>query len=386
MEKLLHDAARQNVAADIISFLANKYPEGMTIQNKEGKTPLALAIAGSLDDHNKCTEAADLLMKIEFNMKMLNGKDWVMYARKNIGQIRTLYSKNASKWEYTSVKHLLSLHKRNPHHVKTPDGTDTKQWLPLFYAINGDAPKDVVKHLYELYPKAIEHKDSYKCLPLHLAAEKNRGMHIPFLVQKYPYALRIKDTENKTPLERAIFCESNIAERILTKLEKKYKERLDEEEALGNVRDNTLRKKYWLRAREVDNLFSTSDKWEQTTVETVSYLQKCHPKDCETLGVGGVLPFHIAIRNNAKVDVLKLLYEFYPPCIMHADNLGWLPIHYAAESNRIDIVLWLVELNPVSLKARDKKGRTAWDIAQTQKNNEVADILEQCAQEQGIDL
>ena len=44
------------------------------------------------------------------------------------------------------------------------------------------------------------------------------------------------------------------------------------------------------------------------------------------------------------------------------------------------------ELNPVSLKARDKKGRTAWDIAQTQKNNEVADILEQCAQEQGIDL
>ena len=71
---------------------------------------------------------------------------------------------------------------------------------------------------------------------------------------------------------------------------------------------------------------------------------------------------------------------------MHADNLGWLPIHYAAESNRIDIVLWLVELNPVSLKARDKKGRTAWDVAQNQKNNEVADILEQCAQEQGIDL
>ena len=122
---------------------------------------------------------------------------------KNIGQILTLYSKNASKWEYTSVKHLLSLHKRNPHHVKTPDGTNTKQWLPLFYAINGDAPKDVVKHLHELYPKAIEHKDSCQYLPLHPAAE-NRGMHIPFLVQKYPYALRIKDTEGKTPLKRAI--------------------------------------------------------------------------------------------------------------------------------------------------------------------------------------
>ena len=33
-------------------------------------------------------------MKIEFNMKMLNEKDWVIYARKNIGQILTLYSKN----------------------------------------------------------------------------------------------------------------------------------------------------------------------------------------------------------------------------------------------------------------------------------------------------
>ena len=385
-EVALHDAARQNVSADIINFLANKYPEGMTIQNKEGKTPLDLAKLGSLDDQNKCKEAADLLMKIEFDMKMQNGEDWMMYARKNIGQIRTLYSRSVTKWEYTSVKHLLGLHHRNPHHVKTPNGTDTKQWLPLFYAINGDAPKDVVKHLYELHPKAIEHKDSYKYLPLHLAAEKNRGMHIPFLVQKYPYALRIRDTESKTPLERAIFCESHIAERILTNLEKKYKERLDEEEALGNVTDTALRKRYWHRAREIDNLFSTSDKWERTTVETVTYLTKCHPKDCETLGVGGVLPFHIAIRNNARVNVLKLLYELYPPCVKHSDNFGWLPIHYAADSNRVDIVSWLADLNPISLKACDKKGRTAWDIAKTQKHDEVADTLEQCAHEHGIDL
>ena len=79
---------------------------------------------------------------------------------------------------------MISGHIKSPHHVKTPDGTDAKQWLPIFYAIYSDAKKDVVKKLYELYPKSIEYKDSYKFLPLHIAAEKNRGMHIPFLVQK----------------------------------------------------------------------------------------------------------------------------------------------------------------------------------------------------------
>ena len=383
-EILLHDAARNNVSADILTFLTDKYPEGMTIQNKQECTALDLAKAGSYKDTNKCKAARDLLLKIEFNMKIMNEKDYIKFARKNIGQIKTLYSKNMTRWEYTSVKHVRNLHIKSPHHVKTPDGTDAKQWLPIFYAIYSDAKKDVVKKLYELYPKSIEYKDSYKFLPLHIAAEKNRGMHIPFLVQKFPYALRMQDTEGKTPLKRAIYCKSKMAIDLLTNLENKYKHQLDEHEKVGNIGNTLLRKKYWLLAREIDNLYSTSDKWERTTVETVSYLHKCHPHDCETEGVGGVLPFHIAIRNNASVEVIKLIYSFYHGCINHKDNLGWIPLHYAADFNRVDLIPWLVQLFPTSLKIADKRHRTAKDIASHLKNVEAAEMLERYEDEYGI--
>mgnify|MGYP001370751354 CR=1 FL=1 len=52
-EILLHDAARNNVSADILTFLTDKYPEGMTIQNKQECTALDLAKAGSYKDTNK---------------------------------------------------------------------------------------------------------------------------------------------------------------------------------------------------------------------------------------------------------------------------------------------------------------------------------------------
>ena len=162
-----------------------------------------------------------------------------------------------------------------------------------------------MKKLYELYPKSIEYKDSYKFLPLHIAAEKNRGMHIPFLVQKFPYALRMQDTEGKTPLKRAIYCKSKMAIDLLTNLENKYKHQLDEYEKVGNIGNSLLRKKYWLLAREIDNLYSTSDKWERTTVETVSYLHKCHPHDCETEGVVGTIANIVgSIQAN---EVLKII-------------------------------------------------------------------------------
>jgi ankyrin repeat protein len=383
-EVVLHDAARNNVSADIIMFLTDSYPEAMTIQSKDGNTPLDLAKKGSYKNKNKCKAAEKLLLKIERDMKMTNEQDWIRFARKNIGQIKTLYSKNVTKWEYTSVKHIRELHHKNSHHVKTPDGTDTKQWLPLSYAIYSDASSDVVKHLYELYPAAIEQKDSYKYLPLHIAAEKDRGKHIPFLTQKFPLALRIKDIEGKTPLQRAIYSKSKIAVKILTKLENQYKSQLDETEQIDGIENSLLKKKYWLLAREVDNLYSTSDKWERTTIDTITYLHKCHPKDCVTEGVGGVLPFHIAIRNNASVEVVKLIYSFNRSCIKHKDNLGWLPLHYAADYNRVVLIPWLVELFPTSLKISDKRHRTAKDIAANLKNIEAAAMLEKLEVELGI--
>ena len=97
--------------------------------------------------------------------------------------------------------------------------------------------------------------------------------------------------------------------------------------------------------------------------------------------VGGVLPFHLAIHNNATPKVIERLYTYYPVCIKHRDNSGWLPLHYAADNNRIDIIPWLVELYPVALTAKDRGDRTPLDLAEISKHEEASALLKKLMSE-----
>ena len=78
-------------------------------------------------------------------------------------------------------------------------------------------------------------------------------------------------------------------------------------------------------------------------------LHKCHPEDVSSTFAGGVLPFHLAVYNNATPKVLSRLYVYHPNCVKHRDNNGWLPLHYAADNSRTDIIPWLVELYSLAL-------------------------------------
>ncbi len=258
-EIALHDAARNNSPAEVITFLTDIYPEGLTVQNKQDHTPYDIAKKG------KCKLALELLLRIEDNLKATDEAAWKMYAQRNKGQIESLYSKNASRWEYSSIKHIRELHKKNPHHIRTPDISDNRKWLPLGYAIRSDASKDVVKHLYDLHPDSIKYKGAYGSLPLHIAADYNRIRHIPYLAQKYPISLHEKDIEGKTPLKRAILHDNDVAAEILTKLELKYKKKLDEHKLKLSTEELKIRKRYSLIAHEIDDLSSTSDKWKKVS-------------------------------------------------------------------------------------------------------------------------
>ena len=233
--------------------------KGLTVQNKQDHTPYDIAKKG------KCKLALELLLRIEDNLKATDEAAWKMYAQRNKGQIESLYSKNASRWEYSSIKHIRELHKKNPHHIRTPDISDNRKWLPLGYAIRSDASKDVVKHLYDLHPDSIKYKGAYGSLPLHIAADYNRIRHIPYLAQKYPISLHEKDIEGKTPLKRAILHDNDVAAEILTKLELKYKKKLDEHKLKLSTEELKIRKRYSLIAHEIDDLSSTSDKWKKVS-------------------------------------------------------------------------------------------------------------------------
>ena len=107
-----------------------------------------------------------------------------------------------NKWLNTSVKTINQIHQQNSAYVKTKDRQYAR--LPLHRAIIGDATKDVIFTIYELYPNALKHQEKNGYLPIHWAAEKNRIDIIPFLYNKFPTGILVEDIVTNTPIDLAL--------------------------------------------------------------------------------------------------------------------------------------------------------------------------------------
>ena len=107
-----------------------------------------------------------------------------------------------NKWKNTTVKTINLIHQENSAYVKTKDIQYAR--LPLHRAIIGNAAKEVIFTIYELYPTAIKHHENNGYLPMHLAAEKNRVDIIPYLYNKFPVSILKEDKVTNTPLDLAL--------------------------------------------------------------------------------------------------------------------------------------------------------------------------------------
>jgi len=76
------------------------------------------------------------------------------------------------------------------------------------------------------------------------------------------------------------------------------------------------------------------------------------------LGNTGALPFHVACRTGAPVEILELLLQEYPGALCVADNTGSLPIHYACQANvpSLAVLRFLLQRDPAAVRARDNTG------------------------------
>jgi hypothetical protein len=87
--------------------------------------------------------------------------------------------------------------------------------LLLHYACYYDPSPDVVKVVFEGYPKAVEKKDSDGDLPLHIALKKNSHHDTA-----YPKAAEAPDNDGALPLHYA--CNYNVSSDIIKKLFEPY--------------------------------------------------------------------------------------------------------------------------------------------------------------------
>ena len=120
-----------------------------------------------------------------------------------------------------------------------------------------------------------------------------------------------------------------------------------------------------------------NNKWENTTVQTINLIHQENPSYVKTKDRRfSRLPLHRAIVGNATKEVIFTIYHLYPHAVKHQEKNGYLPIHWAAERNRIDIVPFLFSKFEKSIVYEDELTNTPLDLAMRFNRSEVYAIIE----------
>ena len=214
---------------------------------------------------------------------------------------------------------------------------------------------DVIKWLYSKAPEVVEWKDpTFEHLPLHVATARESSClsTVKFLLQSYPAALMHKNGDGCTPLHFAFYYSSLDIVKFL----------------IGKSKANAV---------EMKNNF------ERTPLH-YAFLYNKHKKVLEFVATkypdflktprsfDGQLPLHVACAGDAEASSLigaQFLFEHYPDAAKQKDKQGMLPLALACKKEHIEEeeVLELIELlvraYPGTVDVEDNDGSKAIDPA-----------------------
>ena len=118
----------------------------------------------------------------------------------------------------------------------------------------------------------------------------------------------------------------------------------------------------------ITELHDNSYAWFHTSVKQLEECVDRCPSELRRLaGPYRWLPFMYACRNGAHPDVARRLIEYFPHCVLVAEEDGWLPTHYAAYSGNTEVLSLLLDACPLSAYARNKDGNTPMYLAKEQQ-------------------
>ena len=191
--------------------------------------------------------------------------------------------------------------------------------LPLHYAITLDAPKDVIVAIVSAYSLALQKQDSKGRLPIHLIMLKNELEEdlIETFLSLFPDGCTVKDSEGRV--------------------------------ALSLYNKNTTQLYRYIEAKQWDN---------------VTQHVKYHPEEASTWVFrkekSGKLrwrltPLHAAIIYAAPVKVIDALLYVSPDLAKKKDDEGMLPVHLAFRNNTSDTIIdILLKAYPEGVRIKDK--------------------------------
>lgn len=151
---------------------------------------------------------------------------------------------------------------------------------------------EVVKCLYNFYPRMANAKDSEGDLPLHYAARYSESPEmIRFLLQANPGATKVRGEGNLVPLQNALYNESETMKGCI-----------------------------------------------------VSHLLNADPSAASIVNSDGDTVFHIAINQECKRDLIALLLDAFPEGLKVQNDIGHLPLHTACMTKDAPRTVEVVDL------------------------------------------
>ena len=125
--------------------------------------------------------------------------------------------------------------------------------------------------------------------------------------------------------------------------------------------------------------------WKSAVPERIdNLLKKNKPGTLEKPGKDKLLkqdgsrgtPLHHAVEYNAPLDIIKKLYEASKQSIKVRKNVSRETVlHRAAYLNRTDIIPFILKEWPDSIKVKNKRVESPYDVAESRNNKEAMDLL-----------
>ena len=191
---------------------------------------------------------------------------------------------------------------------------------------------DVVRCLYNFYPRMASSKDSAGDLPLHYAARYSESLDmIQFLLQANAAATKVKGEGDLVPLHNSLYNESEhrceIAKCLLSADPSAAKfVNLDGDTALHMAID------------------------QECSIELLEHLIKAFPEGVMEQNDIGYLPLHTAClskdSSTRTTDLIKLLLRANLDGVRIVCSSGHLPVHIAAENSTPEVLDLIVEAHP----------------------------------------
>ncbi|RYG68569.1 ankyrin repeat domain-containing protein, partial [archaeon] len=199
----LHFAARDNSSCEIIEHLVLKYAGGLCEKSNHGSLPMHCAAHYNNNTHILQYLADQYPSSLSFG------------GNKGMWPIHCAVRNNPC----IEISKLLI--KLNPSSVSAED---EERRLPLHHSIR-NMSISIIKYLIDLYPYALRVRDANGWLPIHTAARFSMNMEVVgCLVSHYPQGLQVLDEEDWLPLHHA--ARTNLSLDVIKFLIKQFPEGL----------------------------------------------------------------------------------------------------------------------------------------------------------------